>query len=132
MLMHLWIALVAEAVMMVQDYRPQLLLSLPEYCNTPDGMAVDSVGNIILSCPNFSDMSYPGILIKIDGNAKESIVFTVPVHPDTKRGAPMGIEMGPDGNLYYADNQYFNDKTFGQTSAARAPRRMEASLRFRF
>jgi len=90
--------------------RPALLLSLPETCNTPDGMALDGDGNIILSCPNFNDTNYPGVLMKISRDNRLSDFFTVPIHPDTKRGCPMGLEFGPDGNIYYADNQYFYDK----------------------
>ena len=32
--------------------KPELLLTLPDICPTPDGMAMDSDGNIILACPN--------------------------------------------------------------------------------
>ncbi|UOQ64377.1 hypothetical protein [Hymenobacter volaticus] len=36
----------------------------------------------------------------------------LPVEPTTKKAAPMDLAFGPDGNLYYAENQYENSKDF--------------------
>ena len=36
--------------------------------------------------------------------------FAPPKHPDTKHAAPMDLAYGPDGNLYYADNQWQYNK----------------------
>jgi DNA-binding beta-propeller fold protein YncE len=69
-----------------------------------------ATGDIILACPNFSDTAYPGVLMRIDRKNRLSVYFPMPVHPETKRGCPMGMDFGPDGNLYVADNQYFYDK----------------------
>ena len=44
---------------MVKLMTPQLLTKLPEICPTPDGMAMDSDGNILLSCPNYADQTHP-------------------------------------------------------------------------
>ena len=41
---------------------------LPDYCNAPDAMAVLPDGNIILSVPNFTDPTSPGVLMKITPN----------------------------------------------------------------
>ena len=95
-----------------EKYRPKLFLDLPEYCNTPDGMTLDRDNNIFLSCPNFCNPDYPGIIVKIDPQNQMSIFLSCPVHPETKRGCPMGLAIGPDGNIYYADNQYFYDKNY--------------------
>lgn len=92
------------------QYRPSLYLELPEYCNTPDAMTLDGEGNIILSVPNFNESTYPGILLRITPDRQHRILFPMPVHPDTKRSGPMGLDMGPDGNLYVADAQYFYAK----------------------
>ena len=89
----------------------KLFSLLPEYCNTPDGMAFwEEKGLMILAVPNFNDTRYPGIIMTLDEQGAYSLFYPAPVHPETGKGAPMGIEFGPDGNLYYADNQYFFDK----------------------
>jgi sugar lactone lactonase YvrE len=95
-----------------EKYRPKLFLDLPEYCNTPDGMTLDRDNNIFLSCPNFCNPEYPGVIVKITPQNQMSIFLPCPAHPDTRRACPMGLAIGPDGNIYYADNQYFNDKNY--------------------
>jgi len=94
-----------------QGAKPSLLLSLDDKYNTPDGMTLDpKTGDIILSCPNFNDTKYPGVLVKIDPQNTLTHYFDMPLHPETGKAGPMGLDFGPDGNLYVADNQYFNDK----------------------
>ena len=39
---------------------------MPEYISTPDGMTIDSEGNLILACPNYADQTLPGCILKID------------------------------------------------------------------
>ena len=86
---------------------PTLLLRLPDSCNTPDGMTLDAKGNIILSVPNFNDDSSPSRLMKIDPQNRITEFYRLPVHPETGKVCPMGLDFGPDGHLYVADNQYF-------------------------
>jgi sugar lactone lactonase YvrE len=95
-----------------QKYRPKLLLSLSDDCNTPDGMRLNKkTGEVIVACPNFNDPKYPGKLMKITKDNKWEVYYDkLPVHPETGRACPMGLDFGPDGNLYYADNQYFSSK----------------------
>lgn len=96
--------------------KPQTFVTLdPSTCSVPDGMAIDANGDIILAAPNYID--YEKVkgarLFKIDKNRKVTEWFAdLPKHPDTGKVHPMGIEFGPDGNLYIADNQYFSDKNY--------------------
>jgi DNA-binding beta-propeller fold protein YncE len=92
--------------------RPRLLADLPDTCNTPDGMRLNpKTGDVIVACPNFNEKNYPGLLIKITpANKWEVYCDTLPKHPETGYACPMGMDFGPDGNLYYADNQYFYNK----------------------
>jgi len=91
--------------------KPELFLSLGEDCNVPDGLALDRDNNIILSVPNYLfEGKYPGKLMKITftgGKASASVFYMLPAHPESGKVHPMGLEIGPDGNIYIADNQYF-------------------------
>lgn len=86
--------------------KPELFVLLPEeYVSTPDGMAIDVEGNLIVACPNFADVKMSGCLIKI--NKKKDIMkwIDVPIHNETGCARPMGIAFGPDGDIYICDNQ---------------------------
>lgn len=84
---------------------PQLFTLLPEdYVCTPDGMEIDNEGNLILSCPNFADLSMPSCIIKIDKDRNIRKWFDVPVNEKTGECRTMGIAFGPDGDLYIVDN----------------------------
>ena len=83
----------------------KLFALLPDYVSTPDGMAVDKEGNLILACPNFADPSMPGCILKIDADRNISKWADVPADPETGQARPMGIAFGPDGDLYICDNQ---------------------------
>lgn len=82
-----------------------LFAKLPEYVTTPDGMAIDGDGNLILACPNYADQTKPGCILKIDKDENVRKWFDVPVHEETGLASPMGIAFGPDGDLYVCDNQ---------------------------
>lgn len=83
----------------------KLFAKLPEYISTPDGMAIDSEGNLILACPNYADQTLPGCIVKIDKDRNITKWVDVPVHEETGLASPMGIAFGPDGDLYVCDNQ---------------------------
>ncbi|HOD81114.1 MAG: SMP-30/Gluconolaconase/LRE-like region [Planctomycetes bacterium ADurb.Bin126] len=101
--------------------KPKILVTLPEYCNTPDGCTLTDDGNIILSIPNFNNgkpmeqgtvAESPALMVQIDkgNNLTKWYEFQAKdLHPDTKKVGPMGCDIGPDGNLYVADNQLFFD-----------------------
>lgn len=88
----------------------RLFVKLPEYVATPDSMAIDAEGNLILACPNFADPALPGCVVKIDKNRNVTKWFDVPVREDTGMARPMGIGFGPDGDLYLIDNQPWLDR----------------------
>ncbi len=85
--------------------RSRLLVTLPENCPTPDAMAIDAEGNLVVTCPNFADPTQQPCLIKVTPELEVVHWFDMPVHPETGRAAPMGIAFGPDGDLYVVDNQ---------------------------
>ena len=89
-------------------YEPRMFLSLPDTCNTPDGMTLcDKTGIMYLSCPNFNDPNYPAVMMQISPDNKLTKLCDLPVRADTRIAGPMGLDIGPDGNLYVVDNQYF-------------------------
>jgi len=85
--------------------KSRLLVRLPDYCPTPDGMAIDAEGNLVVACPNYGDATQPACLIKIDRKGKVTKWVEVPPLAETGRACPMGIAFGPDGDLYVCDNQ---------------------------
>ncbi len=90
---------------------PVLLTTLPDKYNTPDGLALAPDGTVYLSVPNLADNTYPGVLVKLVGDSVQ-FVANLPAQPDTKHSCPMDLAFGPDGNLYYAENQYENSKEY--------------------
>src|SRR3990172_5841682 len=87
--------------------KAELLVELPDYCNTPDGMALLPDNSFVLCVPNYNDANAGAFIMKVSADNKVSKFFTPPPHPKTKVAAPMGICLAPSGDLYYADNQFF-------------------------
>lgn len=86
--------------------KAELLVELPDYCNTPDGMALLPDGSFVLSVPNYNDPNAGAFIMKISADNKVSKFFVAPPHPKTGKAGPMGICLAPSGDLYYADNQF--------------------------
>jgi len=100
--------------------QPTLAIELPEKYNTPDGMTLDpKTGDIILSCPNFNDTSHPAKMLRIDTDDRITEIVDLPPHPQTKKVGPLGVDVGPDGHLYVADNQTFFDRDDHQSRLLR-------------
>ncbi len=92
-----------------KQIKPSLFVDLGETCSTPDGMAIDSAGNLFLAVTNLAKFEeYGSKILTFNENEKPITWFEkLPLHPITKKVHPMGIEFGQDGNLYIADNQNF-------------------------
>lgn len=85
---------------------PKLFSLLPEaFVCTPDGMAIDRHGNLVLSCPNFADDSMSGCVVRFDKDRNVTKWFDVPPHPETGLARNMGIAFDDDWNIYLCDNQ---------------------------
>ena len=96
-----------------EKFRPRLFKQFGDVVNLPDGLTQDKDGNIYMSAPNLIDKSYAGVVMKrCFKTGKWSVFAAGAISPKTGRGCPMGIECGPDGNIYYCDNQYFLSKDY--------------------
>ena len=93
---------------------PCIFLKLPDYCPTPDGMAIAPDGSLVVACPNFKKPSQPGCLIKVDAHRVVQKWVDIPVLEKTGRACPMGIEFGPDGDIYVCDNQGWSGSKEGK------------------
>ena len=106
---NLFSALIATMLLMSacspSMQQSELFLVLPDYCPTPDGMAVAPNGDLILACPNFADQTYPACVMRITKDGQISKWFDVPVLPETGLACPMGIAFGANGDLFICDNQ---------------------------
>lgn len=100
------IAAEPDTVVPEELQKSQLLVVLPEeYVSTPDGMVIAPEGDLIVACPNFGDLSMPGVIIRIKTDGTVSKWFDVPVNAASGQARPMGIDLDADGNLYIVDNQ---------------------------
>lgn len=88
----------------------KLFCVLPDYICTPDGMAVDRYGNLVLSCPNYAQDDLSGCVVKIDREGRVTKWFDVPVHPETGVARNMGIAFDGKWNVYLCDNQGWSER----------------------
>ncbi|OHB71116.1 MAG: hypothetical protein A2V70_04095 [Planctomycetes bacterium RBG_13_63_9] len=87
--------------------KSELLVDLPQdTCNTSDGMCLLPDGNVIVSVPNFNDLTQQSALWKITPENKAELFLELPNHPETaKPVGPLGVCVAPSGDLYLADYQ---------------------------
>lgn len=88
----------------------RLFCVLPDYVCTPDGMAVDRQGRLVLSCPNYAQDTMSGCVVRIDSEGHVEKWFDVPVHPETGVARNMGIAFDEEGNVYLCDNQGWSER----------------------
>ena len=80
-------------------------IQMPSSCTTPDGMAIDAAGRLVIAAPN-NDRRQPGAIFRMDTpDGAPYKWFEVPVNPETGFAAPMGVCFGPEGELYICDCQ---------------------------
>jgi sugar lactone lactonase YvrE len=95
-----------------QGAKPRLITTFPDSMNTPDGLALLPDGRVLLSIPNMAGNKYPARIVELTATGYKPFLSHLPLQPTTKHAAPMDLAMGPDGNVYYAENQYENSKDF--------------------
>ena len=112
------VVLTGASVALAAGPKTSLFADLGDAYYTPDGMTVaDATSILYLNVPNFglmdenkkkSDSAQGGYLLKLDANGNATKLLEYPVHEATGQCGPMGLDCGPDGNLYVCDNQFFH------------------------
>jgi len=86
--------------------KSKLLVQLPQGCNTPDAMTLLPDGSILVSVPNFNDVEAGSFLYRLTPDNQVEKFLDLPKHPETgKPVGPLGICLGPAGELFLADYQ---------------------------
>ncbi|QKZ12760.1 SMP-30/gluconolactonase/LRE family protein [Spirosoma sp. KUDC1026] len=94
-----------------QNIQPKIAYSFPEQYNTPDGLAITPDNNMLVSINNAGNPVYPAVILRLTDQGYT--VFATPTpNPSTGKASPFDLAYGPDGNVYYADNQFTNDPNY--------------------
>jgi len=81
------------------------VIQMPATCTTPDGMAVDAQGRLVIAAPN-CNRKQPGALFRLDApGGKPYKWFDVAPLAASGYSQPMGVCFGPEGELYVCDCQ---------------------------
>ncbi len=103
--------MLAQAQTSASPKTPKLLIQLPEYCNTPDGMALLPNGNFVLSIPNCNDVEAGAFLAQITPDNKIEKLIDLPLNPGTGQPiGPLGVCVAPNGDLFLADYQMTGER----------------------
>jgi sugar lactone lactonase YvrE len=109
--MAILLACVCQSTRAQELRKSQLLLRLPEYCNTPDGMALLEDGSFVLSVPNFNDLEPGAFLMRITADNRIENFLELPDHPVTGQPVgPLGVCVAPSGDLFLADYQMTGER----------------------
>jgi len=98
---------------------PRIFYNLPEDIHNPDGMCVSKdQQTLYMCCPNFNGREgdtgpkkHGAFLLSfnLQGRPQMEKQLEFPPLAETGQFGCMGVAVGPDGNLYVCDNQYFFD-----------------------
>jgi sugar lactone lactonase YvrE len=113
-------------------HTPALLGGAPlsETFASPDGMALGSDGAIYVSITQRATAGkHPAKIARIKTDDSLENFFVLPPNEKTGKAAPMGLVFGPDGHLYFADNQSANTPDAGASSLRRIVIENAAPLR---
>lgn len=82
----------------------KLFISLPEFCPTPDNLAVAPDGTLTLTCPNYTG-GKPGVIVSITTDKVVTELAKLPGRTSSLVGKPKGLDYAPDGSLYVCNAQ---------------------------
>lgn len=82
----------------------KLFIELPDYCPTPDALAIAPDGNLTLSCPNYVDKNQPGLIVQINKQKDVKILAKIKRPNGNGYVCPVGIAYDNKGALYVCDN----------------------------
>jgi hypothetical protein len=87
---------------------------LPSICATPDGMAIAPDGSLLVACPNYGNQSKNACILRITKDFSVSLYYQFLPYPPTGVVCPMGIDVGPNGDIFICDNQGWPGKPEGR------------------
>lgn len=94
----------ADSVAVALLDKTKLYVSLPDYCPTPDNMAVAPNGTLTLTCPNYAG-GQPGVIVSISKDRKVQKLAKLPGRTPDLVGRPKGLDYAKDGSLFVCNAQ---------------------------